>query len=1094
MTTTQPFTPVSSEVSFPQLEERILAFWREREIFRKSVEQRPENDLFVFYEGPPTANGRPGVHHILSRIFKDAIPRYQTMRGKRVPRKGGWDTHGLPVELEVERQLGFTSKSDIEAYGIEAFNQRCKASVFDYVQDWEKLTERIAYWVDMSDAYVTYADSYIESGWWILKTLWDGGLVFQDYRSTPYCPRCGTALSSHELSLGYQENTADPSVFIRFRLPQNADAPASLRLADGVPTSLLAWTTTPWTLPANTALGVDPAAEYALVEVAEGPNTGTRERVVLARPLVERVLGNDTQIVGTLPGSDLVGLAYEPLYEPRDWGVPAMVFDAEGHVAPLKDGESGPLRAVQPADFVSMDDGTGIVHIAPAFGADDMDLGKRRGLLFLQPVDARGNVMAPGTPWDGLFVKQADPKITADLRDRGLLWRSSTVRHTYPFCWRCGTPLLYYAKPSWYIRTTRVKDQLVANNNRINWYPEHIKTGRFGDWLANNVDWALSRERYWGTPLPIWRCDGCDAADAVGSKAELRQRAVDPAVVDALPELHRPYVDGVLLRCEQCGGQMRRVPEVADAWFDSGAMPYAQWHYPFEHQEIFRERFPADFICEAIDQTRGWFYTLHAEATLLHSQEAVPEGISYRNVICLGHILDARGEKMSKSKGNVIDPWEPLNLYGADATRFNMFTSAPAGQPRRFGVEQVGETVRRFLLTLWNTYSFFVTYANLDGWTPAAGAGEPTELDRWVLSRLQSTVARVTAGFDGYDPTDAGRAVQEFVEELSNWYVRRSRRRFWKSGADAEKLAAYSTLHRCLTTVALLLAPLTPFVAEELWRNLVCAVDANAAESVHLADWPAVQQELIDERLEHEVALVQRVVGLGRSARKASGLKVRQPLKEVIVQTWSAPEAEAVLRLAPQITEELNVKAVQARNTPGDFVSYTVRPNLPKLGPKYGKQMGAVTKALAAADPNEVAAAHAANTPLQIDGFTLEPDEVLVTAKERPGYAVAEEAGYTVALDTTVTPELADEGLARELVRRLQDMRKDAGFAIEDRITVTWRGDEDVARVIAQHGPYIAGETLAVALNQGEPTSDAHTETQNVDGHDVTLAVRRSAT
>jgi isoleucyl-tRNA synthetase len=1092
MTTTQPFKPVSSEVSFPRLEEQMLAFWREREIFRKSVEQRPENDQFVFYEGPPTANGRPGIHHVLARVFKDAIPRYQTMRGKRVERKGGWDTHGLPVELEVERQLGFTNKSDIEAYGIEAFNKQCKESVYRYVRDWEKLTERIAYWVDMTNPYVTYADSYIESGWWILKTLWDGGLVFQDYRSTPYCPRCGTALSSHELSLGYQENTPDPSVHIRFRLPSGSNAPASLRLADGLPTSLLAWTTTPWTLPANTALGVDPAAEYALVEVAEGPNTGARERVVLARPLVERVLGNDVALLGTFPGADLVGLAYEPLYEPRDWGVPAQKFDTEGHVVPLADGERGPERAVQPADFVSMDDGTGIVHIAPAFGADDMELGKRRGLLFVQPVDLRGNVLAPGMPWDGLFVKQADPKITADLRDRGLLWRSGTVHHTYPFCWRCGTPLLYYAKPSWYIRTTKVKEQLVANNERINWYPEHIKTGRFGDWLANNVDWAVSRERYWGTPLPIWRCEGCDATDAVGSVAELRARSVDPAVVDALPELHRPYVDNVLLRCNGCGGQMRRVPEVADAWYDSGAMPYAQWHYPFENQDVFARRYPADYICEAIDQTRGWFYTLHAEATLLHSQEAVPEGISFRNVICLGHILDARGEKMSKSKGNIIDPWEPLNLYGADATRFNMYTAAPAGQPRRFSTEQVGETVRRFLLTLWNTYSFFVTYANLDGWTPASGAGEPSELDRWVLSRLQSTVARATAAFDGYDVTDAGRAVQEFVEELSNWYVRRSRRRFWKSGADADKFAAYSTLHRCLTTVALLLAPLTPFVADELWQNLVRATDPAAPESVHLADWPAVQRERIDEQLEHEVELVQRVVSLGRSARRASGLKVRQPLREVIVQTWSAPEAEAVLRLAPQIREELNVKQVSARHTPGDFVSYTVRPNLPKLGPKYGKQLGAVNKALAAADPAAIAVDHAANAPIVLEGFTLEADEVLVTAKERPGYAVAAERGYTVALDITVTPELADEGLARELVRRLQDLRKDAGFAIEDRIAVAWLADADIARVIAQHGPYIASETLATTLIEGEPPAGAHSATQTVDGHTITLALQRA--
>jgi len=1093
MTTTQPFRPVSSEVSFPELEERILAFWRERDIFRKSVEQRPADNLYVFYEGPPTANGRPGIHHVLARAFKDALPRYHTMRGKRVPRKGGWDTHGLPVELEVERELGFRSKSDIEAYGIEAFNRRCKESVHRYVQDWERLTERIAFWVDMTDAYVTYSDDYIESGWWILKTLWDGGLIFQDYRSSPYCPRCGTSLSSHELALGYEENTPDPSVYVRFRLAPDATAPEALRLSDGVPTSLLAWTTTPWTLPANTALAVDPDAEYALVEVPEAPHTGVRERIILARALVERVLdGQEYAVLTTFPGSTLLGLRYEPLYEPCEWGVPAMVFDDEGRVVPLPPGAPAPERQVHPAGFVSMEDGTGIVHIAPAFGTDDLELGRQRRLLFVQPVDLRGNMLATGTPWDGLFVKDADPKITADLRARGLLWKAGTIRHTYPFCWRCGTPLLYYAKPSWYIRTTRVKDQLVANNLRINWYPEHIKTGRFGDWLENNVDWALSRERYWGTPLPFWRCESCAAATCVGSVAELRERAIDRAAAEALPELHRPYVDAILLRCDACGGQMRRVPDVADAWFDSGAMPYAQWHYPFENQAIFRERFPADFICEAIDQTRGWFYTLHAEATLLHSLEAVPEGIAYRNVICLGHILDARGEKMSKSRGNVIDPWEPISRYGADATRFNMYTAAPAGQPRRFSTEQVGETVRRFFLTLWNTYSFFVTYANLDGWTPRAAQGTPSELDRWVLSRLHSTVARVTEAFDRYDPTDAGRSLQEFVEELSNWYVRRSRRRFWRGGTDEDKLAAYRTLHECLVTTALLLAPLTPFIAEELWQNLVCSVDPAAPESVHLADWPVVRTDLIDEALERDVALVQRIVSLGRAARTSAGIKVRQPLPEVIVQVRTSQEAEALQRLAPQVLEELNVKELRVLDTPGDFVSYVIRPNLPVLGPKYGKRLGELRRALEAADPRAVAAAVAAGQPVVLDGFTLEPSEVLVSARERPGYAVAEEAGYTVALNTSITPELAREGLARELVRRLQELRKDAGFAISDRITIAYRGDAEIANVFRTYHDYIAAETLALDIADSDPPAGSHAEQQQVDGHEVMLAVKRA--
>jgi isoleucyl-tRNA synthetase len=722
-----------------------------------------------------------------------------------------------------------------------------------------------------------------------------------------------------------------------------------------------------------------------------------------------------------------------------------------------------------------------------------METGKRERLLFLQPVDARGRMTGDGQPWSGLFVKDADSLVTADLKERGLLWRSGTVRHTYPFCWRCDTPLLYYAKPSWYIRTTRLKEQLVANNDRINWYPDYIKHGRFGDWLANNVDWAVSRERYWGTPMPIWRCgdDRCGATVCVGSVADLRERAVDPASVDALPELHRPFVDAIVLRCPDCGGEMRRVPEVLDAWYDSGAMPYAQWHYPYENQDVFRRRFPADFICEAIDQTRGWFYTLHAEATLLNSLEAAPEGIAYRNVICLGHILDARGEKMSKSRGNVVDPWEPLDLYGADATRWYLYTASPAGQPRRFSTDQVGESVRRFLLTLWNTYSFFVTYANLDGWTPAAEGGEPSELDRWVLSELNLTVERVTKELDEYNPTDAGRAVQEFVEDLSNWYVRRSRRRFWKSGADQDKLAAYGTLHTCLVTVAKLIAPLAPFVADELWQNLVRGADAAAAESVHLADWPDVRRDLVDEGLSRDVRLIMRVASLGRAARAKAQLKVRQPLQQMLVQTRTAEEGEALERLAPQVLDELNVRSLRVLQSEGDLLDYQIRPNLPKLGPKYGREMGQVSKALAAVDPAAVAAAVAAGEPVVAGEYTLQPDEILVTAKEREGYAVAQEAGYTVALETAVTPDLVDEGLARELVHRLQSMRRDAGFEIADRIVVSYAGDNDVRRVMQRFAGYVSAEVLALELAEGEPSNGAYTERQNVDGREVTLAVRR---
>ena len=992
-------------VSFPDVETRILELWREREIFRKSVEQRPADNPFTFYEGPPTANGMPGIHHVLARAFKDTINRYKTMRGYRVGRRGGWDTHGLPVEVEVERQLGLHSKPEIEQYGVEEFNRRCKESVFRYVEAWEKLTERIAFWVDLKDAYVTYRDGYIETGWWIMKSLWDKGLVFQNYRSTPHCPRCGTSLSSHEVALGYQEGTEDPSVYIKFPVLAKDNVPPELRLQDGVPTFFLAWTTTPWTLPANVALAVDPEADYAVVEI-DG------ERLVFAAPLVDTVLEGEKSVVATLRGSRLVDLEYEPLYEPRDWGETAQAF-VDGQLEPLKAGERGPARHVIAADFVSMEDGTGIVHIAPAFGADDFEAGRRLGLLYLQPVDLRG-VMTGRSPFEGWFVKDADPLITADLRERGLLLRNGTIRHTYPFCWRCDTPLLYYAKPSWYIRTTAAKERLLEGNGQINWYPDFIKYGRFGDWLENNVDWAVSRERYWGTPLPIWRCESCGAARCIGGRAELREAAVDPAAVDALPELHRPYVDGIELRCAACSATMRRVPEVLDAWYDSGAMPYGQWHYPFENQEEFLSSFPADFICEAIDQTRGWFYSLHAEATLLNVAGQVPDGIAYRNVICLGHILDANGDKMSKSRGNVVDPWQVIDAHGADATRWYMYVASPAGQPRRFSSDLVGETLRRFLLTLWNTYSFFVTYANIDGFDPTAGgAGERSELDRWILSELTGLIEKTTREFDAYNPTDAARAIQEFADALSNWYVRRSRRRFWKSEADGDKLAAQQTLYTCLVTVAKLCAPLIPFVAEELYQNLVCSVDPAAAESVHLAIWPEAQSALRDERLEQDTELVMRISSLGRSARSKAQIKVRQPLARMLVHPRTEDEAVAVRRLAPQLVDELNIKAVDAVLADDAFVAYDVRPNLPRLGPRLGREVGAIAKLLGELDSEAVTSAIKSGQPISVGGHDLLAEDLLVTAKDRPGFAIVEEAGYTVALDTAITPELEDEGLVR---------------------------------------------------------------------------------
>jgi len=1060
------FNPVDSRVSFPKLEEEVLRFWKERDIFRRSVEERPEDRLYVFYEGPPTANARPGVHHVLSRAFKDLFPRYKTMRGYRVPRKAGWDTHGLPVELEVERELGLKSKPEIEQFGIEEFNRRCRESVFRYVKEWEALTERIGFWLDMEHPYITYDNEYIESVWWIVKQLWDKELLYLDYRSTPHCPRCGTSLSDGEVALGYREDTPDPSVYVKFRLTEEARrrlAVGALReapLPGDIPLAFLAWTTTPWTLPGNTALAVQRYAEYAVVEV-DGERLIVASALVAAALEVGAVREPPLRAVATLSGEELVGLRYEPLYDPTSWGVPAMEFLPEGFVslrtfAPVEEAEreqqqrkrlvpvvnvSQVERAytVIAGEFVSLTDGTGIVHIAPAFGGEDFDVGKELGLLFIQPVDLKGEMI--GGPFGGQFVKEADEGIMDDLSQRGLLLRRETILHTYPFCWRCDAPLLYYAKPTWYIRTTAVKDSLIAGNERINWYPEHIKHGRFGDWLQNNVDWALSRERYWGTPLPIWQCGACGACECIGSLKELRDRAIDPAAVDAIADLHRPYVDRVELRCDRCDGTAQRLPEVMDCWFDSGAMPYAQWHYPFENADTFARSFPADFICEAVDQTRGWFYTLHAEAVLLHSTGAVGgdlpaerRDLCYRNVISLGHIQDDKGQRMSKSRGNVVEPMEVIDAHGADALRWYLYTATAAGNARRFSAQLVAESLRRFLLTLWNTYSFFVTYANLDGFDPAtAEPGEQSDLDRWALSELNVLVDKVTGHLEEYDPTSAGRAVQQFVEDLSNWYVRRSRRRFWKSESDADKLAAYHTLYSCLVTLAKLLAPFTPFVAEEMYQNLVRSVDKEAQESavpvsVHLAQWPQPDPSLIDQRLMDETRLVMRLVSLGRAARSKAGIKVRQPLARVVVKPHYPVEAEGLRRLEAQLLDELNVKTLAV-----------------------------------------------AETEAQLGGLAVAGDE----------------ASYAVGLDTTVTPDLADEGLAREFVHRIQNLRKAAGFEISDRIVTYYSGWDRLTQVLAKHGDYVRQETLSQDLVEAAAPADAHAEEQKIDGQAVTLAVRR---
>ena len=1076
---TPMFRPVPSKISFPEMEEHILRFWKERDLLHEVDQVRKDAPLFTMYEGPPTANGTPGIHHVLARIFKDVIPRYKTMQGFRPVRQGGWDTHGLPVELEIEKELGISSKPQIEEYGIERFNALCRESVMRYVKEWEELTDRIGFWIDMPNAYVTFKNDYIETGWWIIKQLWDRGLMYEGYRVAPHCPRCVTTLSSHEVALGYQENTPDPSVYVRFRLKAAAqleDQPAARAFGwngsswEREAPSLLAWTTTPWTLTANVALAVAPDDEYVLVQAPQGQ---LQERLIIAKALREAVLGPEWEEIATVRGEDLAGLYYEPLY-----------LNTEP-----------PYRhAVVTADYVSMDDGTGIVHTAPAYGAEDQELGRQKSLPTIHTVDLQGNIQGSELPGGGKFVKDADEDIMRDLEQRGLLYRREVIRHTYPFCWRCNSPLLYYAKASWYLRTTAVKERLVSGNQEINWYPEHIKDGRFGEWLRGNVDWALSRERYWGTPMPVWRCQGCGTYDCFGSVAELREHAHPEhryALAQERLDLHRPYVDQVAVTCQQCGGTMQRIPDVMDAWFDSGAMPFAQAHVMSQDdlEKLRREHlFPADYICEAVDQTRGWFYTLHALSTFIAGEP------SYRNVICLGHILDASGEKMSKSKDNVVEPWAVIDAHGADALRWYLFTAAPPGNSRRFSADLVGESVRQFLLTLWNVYSFFVTYANIDGFDPnTAAATEPaSDLDRWVRSDMELLVAEVTRLLEEYNPTDAARRIEEFVDVLSNWYVRRSRRRFWKRENDQDKLSAYATLYACLTTIARLLAPLTPFVAEEFYANLVRSVDEDAPESVHLAGWPQADESLIDKELSEAMRLAMRVSSLGRAARSKAGIRVRQPLSKVLVKTRSAQEGEALKRVASQVTDELNVNELAILQDESEVVEFSLRPNLQLLGPRLGADLPQLQKALESADVTRVAQAVQSGASVEVGGFTLGPEEVLVSTTERPGYAVAVEGGYTVAVATELTPELADEGLARELVHHVQNMRRSAGFDIADRIVIWYQGDERTARVMQQHGGYIRQETLSVELRQGEPEPGAYTEEQKLESVAVKLGVRRA--
>ncbi len=1045
------FKPVSNRVSFPDLDANVLQQWKEKDVFRRTESERPDAPLFMMYEGPPTANGSPGIHHVLARVFKDVICRYRTMKGYRVPRKGGWDTHGLPVELEVEKELGLKSKRDIEEYGIEEFNKKCRESVFRYVKEWETMTDRIGYWVDMEDPYVTLHNNYIETGWWMLKTLWDKDLLYQTMRGTPHCPRCVTSLSSHEVALGYRENTPDPSVFIKFKVDPAASTDKSDVLeklgAGNTDVFLLAWTTTPWTLPGNTGLAVDENADYSIVEL-EGE--GGSHRLVLAQALVSVNVTQEHKIVGTVKGSDLVGLGYTPLYHPQEFGSQVRRFVRRpgpgGMVTELEDTTEFAPTTIS-ADFVSLDDGTGIVHIAPAFGDEDLGVGREKELAFVQPVDLQG-IITGNYRFAGKFVKSADKEIMEDLTERSLLFHHDIYRHTYPFCWRCDTPLLYYAKSSWYIRTSALKDDLVGGNDIINWYPDYIKDGRFGEWLRNNVDWAISRERYWGTPIPIWRCEECNHTICVGGVDELRGMAGTNGSLNADGlDLHRPYVDNIILDCkaEGCTGKMHRIPEVMDAWFDSGAMPFAQFHYPFENDSIDQDgRFPADYICEAVDQTRGWFYSLHALSTLLKGQPA------YKNVICLGLILDEKGRKMSKRVGNVVEPLSVLDEHGADALRWYLFTASHPGEPRRFSGKLVSETLRKVMLTLWNVYSFFIGYAEIDKFDPSQTPADwkpENELDRWVLSELNTLIAQVDGYMDGYEPTNAGRRIQEFIDQLSNWYVRRSRRRFWRNEGDADKLSGYITLHTCLVTVAKLMAPLAPFVAEEMYLNLVCSVDPSAPDSIHLSDYPVADESLVDQPLMAATQLAMKVASMGRAARSKAGLKVRQPLANVLVKIRVSEEREYIDQVRPQVLEELNIKDIQVIEDDAPLV----RQVLDEAG-----------------DQTE--------TILSVEN-----------------YSVSMEGGYMVAVDGDLSDALKEEGLAREVVHRIQGMRRSANFDVTDRIVTYYQGPSEFAGIMqGAFSDYIRNETLSNDLVDGAPSTESATESTKIEGMEITLAVHQA--
>ena len=1048
------YKQVPTSLNFVDREKAVEKFWEDNDIFKKSMEHRKEGETYTFYDGPPTANGKPHIGHVETRTIKDMIPRYRTMKGYMVPRKAGWDTHGLPVELEVEKLLGLDGKEQIEEYGLAPFIDKCKESVWKYKGMWEDFSRTVGFWADMDNPYVTYDDNFIESEWWALKTIWDKGLLYKGFKIVPYCPRCGTPLSSHEVAQGYKA-VKERSAIVRFKVK-------------GEDAYFLAWTTTPWTLPSNVALCVNPEETYLKVKAADGYT------YYIAKALADKVLGSLAEegkaayeVLETYVGKDLEYKEYEPLYK------------CAGDAA---EKQKKKAHFVTCDGYVTMTDGTGIVHIAPAFGEDDSRIGRNYELPFVQFVDGKGDLTAE-TPYAGKFVKDADPLVLKDLDAEGKLFDAPKFEHDYPFCWRCDTPLIYYARESWFIKMTAVKDDLVRNNKTINWIPASIGEGRFGNWLENIQDWGVSRNRYWGTPLNIWECE-CGHQHSIGSREELYKMSGNEKAKTV--EFHRPYIDEITITCPECGGQMKRVPEVIDCWFDSGAMPFAQHHYPFENKELFEQQFPANFISEAVDQTRGWFYSLLAESTLLFNKAP------YKNVIVMGHVQDENGQKMSKSKGNAVDPFNALETYGADAIRWYFYTSSAPWLPKRFSGKAVQEGQRKFMGTLWNTYAFFVLYANIDNFDASKYTLEYDKLpvmDKWLLSKLNSTVAEVDSNLDQYRIPEAAKALQDFVDEMSNWYVRRSRERFWAKGMEQDKINAYMTLYTALVTICKAAAPMIPFMTEDIYQNLVRSNDANAPESIHLCDFPVVNKDHIDKKLEEDMEDVLDAVVMGRACRNEAAIKNRQPISRMYIK------ADFTLSEFYQeiIEDELNVKEVVFTDDVRDFTSYTFKPQLRTVGPKYGKQLGGIQKHLAALDGNAAMDELNADGALKfdVDGVAVEltKDDLLIDMAQKEGYVSQEDNRMTVVLDTNLTPELVEEGFVYEIISKIQTMRKESGFEVTDHIRVSINGNDRLSEIARKNKDAISGKVLADELTSGAEYGVS--KEWNINGENAVIAVER---